>query len=219
MIEALVFDFDGLILDTEAPEFEAWQAIYAAHGVELPFEAWASCIGTVGAFNPYEDLEARLGRPLDLARITAEHGGDFARRLEAEALRPGIADYLVDGRRLGLRLGVASSSSRTWVEGHLARLGLREHFHAIRCGDEVERVKPEPHLYLAAVDALGVAPSRALAFEDSPNGVRAAKRAGLLCVAVPNPLTARLDLGEADLQLPSLAAVPLAALLVRLAAG
>jgi beta-phosphoglucomutase-like phosphatase (HAD superfamily) len=101
------------------------------------------------------------------------------------------------------------------VEGHLTRLGLRQAFAVIRCADDVPRVKPDPALYRAVVEAAGVRPEDALALEDSPNGVLAAKRAGLTCVAVPNPLTARLDLGGADLLLASLADVPLAALLSR----
>lgn len=117
---------------------------------------------------------------------------------------------------MGLVLAVASSSSRAWVEGHLERLGLRERFHAIRCAGDVPRVKPDPALYHAVLEATGVPAASAMALEDSPNGVLAAKRAGLTCVAVPNALTAQLDLGAADLRLGSLADVSLAALLGRL---
>ena len=117
---------------------------------------------------------------------------------------------------MGITLGVASSSSRAWVEGHLERLGLLERFHAVRCADDVPQVKPDPALYRAVLDATGVRAADAVALEDSPNGVLAAKRAGLACVAVPNALTARLDLRHADLLLGSLAELPLAELLTRL---
>ena len=118
---------------------------------------------------------------------------------------------------MGLRLGVASSSTNEWVKGHLARLGILESFDCIRCRDDVANAKPEPDLYLAVLECLGVRASEAIAIEDSPNGVLAAKRAGLRCVAIPNSITAQLDLGQADLLLGSLDEVTLAELLESLA--
>jgi len=129
-----------------------------------------------------------------------------------------VREYIAEARRLGLTLGVASSSSVGWVDGHLRRLGLREAFAVVRCAGDVPRVKPDPALYLAVLDATGIAAGEAVALEDSPNGVLAAKRAGLACVAVPNPLTARLDLSAADLRLGSLDELSLSALLTRLRA-
>jgi beta-phosphoglucomutase-like phosphatase (HAD superfamily) len=117
---------------------------------------------------------------------------------------------------MGLKLGVASSSTSDWVKGHLARLGILERFDCIRCRDDVPNAKPEPDLYLAVLECLGVRASEAIAIEDSPNGLLAAKRAGLRCVAIPNSITANLDLGEADLLLDSLADVSLAELLEKL---
>jgi beta-phosphoglucomutase-like phosphatase (HAD superfamily) len=112
-----------------------------------------------------------------------------------------------------VKLAVASSSSRAWVAGHLQRLGVLERFEVLKCSDDVERVKPDPALYRAACEHLGVPPARAVAIEDSPNGILAAKRAGLFCVAVPNALTGRLVLDAADLRLASLSELPLANLL------
>jgi HAD superfamily hydrolase (TIGR01509 family) len=214
----VVFDFDGLILDTEVPVYDAWQAIYAEHGHTLDFDKWAQCIGTHDVFDPAEDLAALCGRALDCAALTARHRADCDSLIARETLRPGVRDYVEEARRLGMRLGVASSSSRAWVEGHLTRLGLREHFEVVRCRDDVTVVKPDPALYLAVLDATGIPARDAVAIEDSPNGVRAAKRAGMACVAVPNALTARLDLAHADLRLGSLAEVSLADLLARLRA-
>jgi len=212
---ALVFDFDGLILDTEGPEFKAWQEIYAAHGCHLALETWAVCIGTRGAFDPYADLAALAGRALDTAAIRAAHEARVGELIGLEPVRPGVRDYLNAARRLGLGLAVASSSSRQWVAGHLERLGLADRFDVLRCAEDVPRVKPHPDLYVAALDALGAAPVAAIALEDSPNGVLAAKRDGLFCVAVPNPLTAKLDLSAADIRLASLDELPLPALLRR----
>lgn len=215
-MKLIVFDFDGLILDTEAPVYDAWQEIYGEHGVTLPFEKWAECIGTVDAFDPCADLQATLGRALDAASLEERHRVRTDALIAGQAILPGVREYVEAADRMGLALGVASSSSRRWVEGHLARLGLRERFQVIRCADDVPRVKPDPALYLAVLEATGVRPGEALALEDSPNGVLAAKRAGLTCVAVPNPLTARLNLAAADLRLGSLAEVPLPELLARL---
>jgi HAD superfamily hydrolase (TIGR01509 family) len=215
-VKLVVFDFDGLILDTEVPVYDAWQEIYGDHGVTLAFDKWAQCIGTADVFDPCLDLETALGRALDAAALRGRHRARTDALIAAQAVLPGVREYVDEARRLGLRLGVASSSGRRWVEGHLERLQLRERFDVIRCADDVPSVKPDPALYRAVLDAMGVRPEDAVALEDSPNGVLAAKRAGLACVAVPNPLTARLDLSAADLRLASLAELPLPELLVRL---
>jgi len=125
---------------------------------------------------------------------------------------PGVVAALDEARRLGLRLGMASSSSRAWVSGHLTRLGLLDYFEVLRCAEDVEAVKPDPALYRAALEGLGLAPHEAIAIEDSAHGVLAAKRAGLYCVAVPNVVTRGLDFSQADRVLKSLDEVPLAEL-------
>lgn len=136
----------------------------------------------------------------------------------AQKLLPGVVEHLEAAKSIGLKLGVASSSTRDWVRGHLARLGILERFDCLRCRDDVANAKPDPDLYIAVLECLGVLASEAIAVEDSPNGVMAAKRAGLRCVAIPNSITARLDLGQADVLLGSLADVTLAELLRRVAA-
>lgn len=212
----IVFDFDGLILDTEGPVYDAWQELYAEHGQGLPLARWAECIGTADTFDPCEDLATRVGRALDGPALLRRHRARADALIAAQGVLPGVVERLDEARAMGLVLAVASSSGRTWVEGHLERLGLRDRFHTIRCREDVPRVKPDPALYRAVLEATGVAAADALALEDSPNGVLAAKRAGLACVAVPNALTAQLDLGGADLRLSSLAEVPLITLLTRL---
>ena len=215
MIRAIVFDFDGLILDTEEPIYRSWLEVYEAHGQELPFERWVQIVGssTIG-FHPQHHLEERLGRPLPKEVLDRRIG----RRTEmvlANKLLPGVVEHLDAARASGLKVGVASSSTRDWVMGHLVRLGILDRFDCLRCRDNVANVKPEPDLYLAVLECLGVAASEAIAIEDSPNGVLAAKRAGMRCVAIPNSITARLDLGQADVVLGSLAEVTLAELMRR----
>ncbi|MBN2549320.1 MAG: HAD family hydrolase [Anaerolineales bacterium] len=205
-IKALVFDFDGLILDTEAPIFRAWQEIYAAHGCVLSFDDWAKIIGTADFnFMPLDELERQVGQSLDRQAITSWERKRELELIEAQPVLPGVREYLQDARRLGLRVGLASSSTCAWVSGHLQRLGLLEYFSVIQASDDVPRTKPDPALYLQAVQALGASPPEAIAFEDSPNGILAARRAGLFCVAVPNALTRSLDTSQADLALGSLA--------------
>ncbi len=215
-MKLIVFDFDGLILDTEVPVYDAWQELYGEHGHALPFETWAQCIGTSDTFDPCVDLAERVGRALDAAALRRRHRARTDALIADQRVLPGVVERLEEARAMGLALAVASSSSRAWVEGHLERLGLFDHFNALRCAGDVPRVKPDPALYRAVLEVTGVCAADAVALEDSPNGVLAAKRAGLACVAVPNALTARLDLSAADLRLTSLADVTLTALLARL---
>jgi HAD superfamily hydrolase (TIGR01509 family) len=216
MIKALIFDFDGLILDTEGPDYQAWQETYESFGCALPLAEWAAEIGTYGAFDPYEYLARQLGRPIDRAAVRARRRTRFAELIEQQAVLPGVEIYLREARERGLRVGIASSSPRSWVVGHLARFGLDQSFDCIKTADDVERVKPDPALYLAALDSLDAQAHEALAFEDSPNGALAATRAGIYCVAVPNRLTQQLALDAANLRLASLAELPLGALLAQI---
>jgi HAD superfamily hydrolase (TIGR01509 family) len=216
LIRAIVFDFDGLILDTEEPVYQSWVEVYREHGEELPFERWVEIVGsTTINFHPQHHLEERLGRSLTQEVLDRR----VERRTElvlAQRLLPGVVQHIESAKAMGLKLGVASSSTRDWVQGHLERLGILDRFDCLRCRDDVANAKPEPDLYVAVIECLGVHASEAIAIEDSPNGVLAAKRAGLRCVAIPNSITARLDLGQADLILGSLADVTLAGLLSKL---
>ena len=213
VIRAIVFDFDGLILETEGPALLSWNEIYREHGHEVPMDEWHGYLGSDRGFEPVDHLAALVGEGLDREATQARRDARKTELIEALDLMDGVREYIADARRLGLRLGVASSSSRQWVMGHLMRLGIHTHWDTVRCRDDVVRTKPAPDLYLAAVDALGVGPQEAVALEDSPNGIAAAKAAGLYCVAIPNALTRGLDLGQADVRLGSLAEMPLERLL------
>ena len=216
MIRALIFDFDGVILDTEEPVYQSWLEVYEAHGEELPFERWVQIVGstTVG-FHPQLHLEERLGHALP-QEVLDRRIGRRTEMILANDVLPGVVQRLDEARAMGLKLGVASSSTTEWVSGHLSRLGILDRFDCLRCRDDVAEAKPEPDLYVAVLDCLGVDPSQAVAIEDSPNGITAAKRAGIWCVAIPNTITAPLDLSHADLVLGSLSEVSLAQLLDRL---
>jgi len=215
MIRAIIFDFDGLILDTEEPVLRSWVEVYEEHGEQLPYEQWVEIVGstTIG-FHPQRHLEKLLGRPLP-QEVLDRRIGRRTEFIQAKQLLPGVLEHIEEARSLGLKLGVASSSTTEWVKGHLARLGILDRFHCIRCRDDVVAAKPAPDLYLAVLECLEVTAAEAFAIEDSPNGITAAKQAGLRCVAIPNAITAGLDLSRADVLLGSLSEVTLAELLTR----
>jgi len=203
--DAVVFDFDGLVLDTEWTSFESINAVFVAHGEELPLELWIGFIGTTDHPHWSDILEARLGRPIDRDHwLPRRRADDFerARRLD---LLPGVAELLDALHGAGVRLGMASSSPGTWVLAHLAERGLDGYFEVVCHGGEVERTKPDPALYRLACERLGVPAARAVAIEDSRHGIAAAKAAGLVAVAVPGHLTAHLDHSAADLVVASCA--------------
>ena len=195
-LRALIFDFDGLIVDTESSSLAAVQEAYRRHGHELPSDQWRQCVGTT--VDPYDHLQRLVGPEVDLTAVRAEL--EVRHRAEVAELgpRPGVVELVTAAAATGLRLAVASSSSRRWVEGHLERIGALQAFHAVRCRDDVRQTKPAPDVYLAALDGIGVSASQAVAFEDSPNGVQAAKTAGIYTVAVPNGVTRGWPFGHAD---------------------
>jgi HAD superfamily hydrolase (TIGR01509 family) len=203
-IKALVFDFDGLILETETPAYQSWTEIYREHGHELPRDRWLEYIGReAGWFDALAHLESLVGGPFDRDAVRDRREERKTQLLENLDVMAGIRDYVNEGRRLGLRLGIASSSPRDYVRSHLDRVGLGLGWDVIVCREDAPRAKPAPDLYLRAVELLGVAPHEALALEDSPNGIAAAKEAGLWVVAVPNELTAGGDLRRAAAPRPS----------------
>ena len=217
MIDTLVFDFDGIIIDTEVPTFTAWQEVFESYGQSVDRGLWSSIIGGGQKyFDTMAYLEGIVG-PLPDREDVRRRKNERADSMIAESpLMPGVLDYIEDARRLGLKLAIASSSPRDWVEGLMDKRGLLECFEAIVTRDDVAMVKPDPELYATAVERVGSGPASAFAIEDSFNGVTSAKQAGLLCVAVPNEMTRDMDFGQADIRLGSLAEMPLEALLVRL---
>jgi len=217
-IRAFLFDFDGLIIDTETASRAGWQWLYARHGHELPPEKWALMVGTVDGWDIWGNLEDLVGGPLDRETLNAERYEHEVSLLELEELRPGIAEYLDAADRRGLKRAIVSSASRAWIDRHLARLEREVGWDAIVTADhDPARAKPAPTLYREALELLGVAPGEAIAFEDSPNGARAARAAGIFVVGIPNAVTAGLDLHrDVDLVLDSLADLPPAELLARL---
>ena len=211
MIKALIFDFDGLILDTETPEVHVWQTIFREHGHELPVHEWAKTIGGYGisTYDAAVHLSQLTG--LDPAPLRARYRSESDAIIHASPILPGVMDLLDAAADRNVRRAVASSSPHSWVDTHLSRLGLAARFDDVICSDDVApgRTKPNPDLFLLAAERLKVQKDAAVIFEDSPNGVRAAKSAGIFVVAVPNPLTIRLGVDGANLTVKSLADISL----------
>jgi HAD superfamily hydrolase (TIGR01509 family) len=214
---ALVFDFDGLICDTESVEYEAVRRVWREHGADLALEAWLPSVGAV-APDWVAELEAEIGRRLDRDALVAARRAHGAELVAGLAMLPGVLALLDEARDKGVPCGLASNSPAVWVEGHVERLGLARYFDVAVTADRVSRPKPDPEPYLLAVDALGAAPADAVALEDSVIGVTSARQAGLFTVAVPGPMSAHHDLSGADLVVASLAEVTLEQLGAGLAA-
>lgn len=205
-LRALIFDFDGLIIDTESAIYQSWRELYESHGHELPVERWSQCIGTDfgSAYDPKLELEQFTGKTFDWIAQDRSIYDRVNVLLNGFDALPGVRDLLREAAALGLPCSVASSSPLTWISKHLNNLNLFDSFANISCRDHVERIKPFPDLFLDAAQKLGVAPEEAVIFEDSLNGLRAATSAGIKCVVVPGPTTRHLDFTGAWRRLDSL---------------
>jgi putative hydrolase of the HAD superfamily len=203
-LRALIFDFDGLIVDSESPGYRAWTEVYESHGCTLPFDKYSACIGTIGGFDLHGYLEEQAGRTFDRDELEAACNLRWRELVKDQPLLPGVAAVVSEAKGRGLKIAVASSSTRRWVSRSLKKFDILDRFDAICTRDDVSAVKPDPALYLLAIEKLGITADEAIAFEDSPNGILAAKGAGLFCVFVPNPLMTNVTSHSADRRLNSL---------------
>ena len=218
MLKALIFDFDGLILDTEMPDYDSWQSVYSRYGKSLPIEKWGQIVGGTGAsdFDPRQYLETLTGESLDREEIWISRRQHYLDSVSEQPILPGVLELLDQAEAADLKLAVASSSPENWVRGHLTRLGLADRFQTIKTADDVSKTKPAPELFLAVLSEFKIQADEAIVFEDSPNGILAAAAAGIPCVAIPNPLTKQLKFEQASLQLASLADLSLSELIEKL---
>lgn len=194
-LSAVIFDFDGLIVDTESTGYQTWREIFESHGLDLAVETYAAVIGTdFGAhYDPRVDLEERTGRKFDWEELEARRTVREKELRKDLSILPGVVHRLEEAAALGLPCAIASSSPRWWVEGWLNDLGLIQHFHHLTTVDDTGKVKPDPSLFLLAAERLGVSRDEAVIFEDSLNGLVAARAAGIRCVVAPGPMTRHLD--------------------------
>jgi HAD superfamily hydrolase (TIGR01509 family) len=215
MIRALIFDFDGLILDTETALIDAYGDVHEAHGLPFDRPLFTRSVGHADyAFDPWK----AFGASADRAALELERRAFNTRRNEAQPILPGVVALIEQGRKAGLKVGLASNSGREHVSGHLGRLHLLGCFDFVACREDVPAPKPEPDLYRHVLDHFGIRGHEAIAFEDSHTGTLAAKRAGVWVVAVPNLSTGHHDFGHVDLRVASLADCRLTELMARFGA-
>lgn len=207
-MRALVFDFDGLIVDTESAIYEAWRELYLHHGHDLPLPTYVQCVGsTFGHYDPMAALEELTGGPVAWESVLPRKDARIRELQQGLDTLPGIRELLMEADRAGIPCAVASSSQRSHVQTWLDRTGIGDAFAAIRTRDDVASAKPAPDLFLAAAEALGLSAPETLVLEDSLNGLRAARAAGAPCVIVPSPVTRGSDFAGAAAILDTLHAV------------
>ncbi|WP_236341301.1 HAD family hydrolase [Paenibacillus plantiphilus] len=201
-MKAVIFDFDGLIIDTETAWYQAFEDVFRDNDVEFPLEVFVKCIGTDDTLlNQF--IAENIGiENMEIIKSLANE--NHKTKMETIVIRDGVKDYLTLAKALGLKIGLASSSSRQWVEGYLKELQIIDYFQVIKTRDDVANIKPDPALYLTALQALNVSANEAIAFEDSANGATAAALAGIKCVIVPNEVTRNIEFGHYDLRIESM---------------
>ena len=221
MITALLFDFDGVIVDTEVPTFQSWRDTYAQYGVDLDLDDWLPAVGsgssTSGAFDAVAHLERLIGAPVDRAAVIAHRTRRKADLYARAPLLPGVRERLAEAQERSMKTAIVTRNRDDRVKALCDVVGLDHQWQALICANE-EPTRDKAELYRHALAVLEVHADQALAFEDSPSGVRAAKRAQVRCAAVPNEITRGAAFEEADLVLSSLAEQSLDEI-VRIAAG
>ena len=205
MIKAIIFDFDGTIIDTETARYVVFKNAYQQYGVDLSLETYSQCLGTsLESFNPYTYLTTHHNISLDLEEFRTSIRNNYAKLIENETIRPGILNLLQEAKEAGLKIGLASSSHREWIDKFVHLLGLDGYFECYCTADTVKNVKPDPELYLQALEQLGVQAHEAIAIEDSPNGARAALAAGLQTIVIKNTITKLLPFSKGHHTIESL---------------
>lgn len=210
--QAVIFDLDGLIIDTEAINCRIWMREFAKAGLTFDMVGYQNLLGAhhvVGGYRPHQVLADQLNNGVSArdVRLAVEH--ETHQAINTEGAKPGVLQVLEEAGEKGFLLAVGSSSEQDWVHGHLKRLGIFDLFDTVVTADDVKDAKPAPDIYLKVLENLGVAPQNAVVLEDSKNGVVASHRAGIRVIAVPNEVTLGQDFSLATAIIPSLEALNL----------
>lgn len=196
---AVLFDFDGIVVDTEWAIYQAWLRTFQRHGHDLPLATYVRCVGSdFDTWSPKTHLEDLTGGSFDWHQLDESRQVEIRRDLELAGAMPGVTHLLARLRHESVKRAVVSSSSHHWVDGWLEKLGLMNEFDTVVCRGDAPRIKPAPDLWQEALHRLGESPEDCLAIEDSLNGVHSAKAAGLTVWAIPNRTTATINFAEAD---------------------
>jgi putative hydrolase of the HAD superfamily len=201
MIKAFIFDFDGLLVDTETTEYLSFYELGKQVGVDLQIELWHTWVGSVGGRErAITYLSQQLGdtSPARLVQLEQQFNHIFDANIINQPLLPGVKEILAEAKQHHLKLAIASSSDFAWVSHFLRKFDLLSWFDHVQTRDNVQRVKPDPEIYLKALQGLGIASHEAIAFEDSFVGSCAAKAAGITCIVIPNMVTKTLDFSHVD---------------------
>lgn len=202
---AVLFDFDGVLVDTEWAIYQAWLQTFQAHGHDLPLEVYTRCIGSdFATWSPKTHLEDLSGLSFDWHELDARRQQTILADLEGAGPMPGVTKVLEKLRLQEIPLAVVSSSSHAWVDTWLGKLNLSHYFTTIVCRGDAPQIKPAPDLFLEAARQLSLAPAKCLVVEDSLNGLKSASAAGMPVWAVPNRVTRSLDFSAAARVLSSL---------------
>lgn len=205
MLKAIIFDFDGVIIDTETARFLSWKEAFSWYGINLGKEEWLKYLGIPGEiFDPLGILKNKTGKVILREDVGPKRLRIFWEHINKMSINPGIMDYLNEAKKRNIKFAIASSSKREWVQEHFKMLDIGKFFAVIKNSDDVKRIKPFPDLYLEALKELKVNSNEAIAVEDSLTGVQAAKNAGLFCICIPNGLNKGMKINGADIQLKSL---------------
>ncbi len=205
-MKAVILDFDGLVVDTETPAFRAWSEIYREFGVELLLSEWVLCVGSgYGRFDPVKNLEKLTGTNMNGHELITRKERIKGEICLTQPLLPGIQSLILEASDLNIPVALASSSPRAWIDLHANRIGILPFVSVICTREDVKNIKPAPDLYLLASERLNVAPEDCIVFEDSQNGIAAARAAGMRAIAVPNQVTGECDFSAAHLVVKSAA--------------
>lgn len=196
--KGIIFDFDGVLVDTEWAIYQSWVHLFAREGQEISIATYTPCLGAgYSHWDPAKHLEQLTGKTYDWEKETPIRQARLEADLERSGLMPGAAELMAWCRAQGIGMTVASSSSRRWVAGWLEKLGIMDAFDGVFCRTDGYPVKPNPALFHAAQHCLGLPAEDCLIIEDSENGTIAAQNAGIPCVAVPNRMTEAADFSRA----------------------
>ncbi|MBX3086155.1 MAG: HAD family phosphatase [Anaerolineae bacterium] len=209
-VDALIFDMDGTIIDTETADFNSWKEVYDRYNVDLTVDTWRLRVGWVNLamFDPLLHLQSTIKRVLSETELR-EHHERYMANCGNLPILPGVLEMIQHAHAHGLKLGIASNSDKWWVEHWLQYYKLRPYFQCVYTRDDVANPKPHPEMYQAAAACLGVPVERCVAFEDSPVGMQAAISAGIRTVAIPNWVTMNMTRPEGlSLTLETLAELP-----------
>ncbi|MDE0826129.1 MAG: HAD family phosphatase [Akkermansiaceae bacterium] len=205
----VLFDFDGIIVDTEWAIYETWHALFLEQGHPLPLETYNQCIGSnFDTWSPETHLENLTGNSFDWHTLNTDRNIEIRKTLEGSTAIPGVLTALDWLREKSIPLAVVSSSSHDWVDGWIKKIGLTSYFTTTVCRGDAPKIKPAPDLYLEAARQLDLPPADCLVIEDSVNGIKSALAAGMQTIAVPNRVTACRDFSIAHRVLTSLEELP-----------